>query len=199
MAGNRLRDRDAAGRRTARRGVFLDRDGTIIEEREYLADPERVSLVRGALEALRALREAGLALVVVTNQSGIARGYYREEDYRAVAARLDRILAAGGALPDGTYHCPHHPDFTGPCECRKPATGLFHRAAQELELDLAASFYVGDRVKDVIPALELGGTGILVRTGFGAEEAAVVPPAVEVADDLADAARLILERLRGAR
>jgi D-glycero-D-manno-heptose 1,7-bisphosphate phosphatase len=167
-----------------RPAAFVDRDGTVVVERHYLADPEKVELTRGAGEALRALRAAGYALVLVTNQSGIARGLYAVEDFHAVQARLRELLEAEGVVLDGVYHCPHHPDFTGPCDCRKPAPGLFQRAARELGLDLERSLYIGDRVKDVEPALRFGGTGILVRTGYGADHERAAPPGVEVLDDL---------------
>ena len=175
-----------------RPAVFLDRDGTIIEEKVYLSDPEGVEIVPGALEALKALRDAGFALVVVTNQAGIAKGLYEEEDYHAVAARLDAVLADAGIEMDATFYCPHHPDFTGPCMCRKPGTGLHREAAERLGIDLAKSFYVGDKLTDVGPALELGGQGILVRTGYGAELEAEATAGVWVVDDLAAAARTIL-------
>lgn len=174
-----------------RRAVFLDRDGTLIVEREYLADPEGVAFVPGAEEAIRRLREAGLVVVVVTNQSGIARGLYTEEAYHAVAQRLDELLARASAPVDATYYCPHHPDLTGPCDCRKPSTGMYRAAARDLGLDLACSFYVGDRLKDVLPALELGGKGILVRTGYGREEEKALPAGAEVVDDLTAAVELI--------
>ena len=177
---------------TPRPAVFVDRDGTIINERSYLADPEGVSLVPGAASALADLRAAGLALVTVTNQSGIALGLYAEQDYRAVAARLDRELVASGAPVDATEHCPHHPDVTGPCDCRKPATGMHRRAAAALGIDLARSYYVGDKVTDVLPAVELGGQGILVRTGYGRDQEAAAPEGTWVADDLRSAADLIL-------
>jgi len=173
-----------------RRAAFLDRDGTIIQEKEYLADPEGVELLPGALEGLRRLRDAGYALVVVTNQSGIARGLFTEDDYRAVQARLEALLAAEGVTLDGVYHCPHHPDYTGPCDCRKPGTGLFARAARELELDVGRSVAIGDRLRDVEPVLRLGGRAVLVRTGYGAE-IDVVPPEVETARNLAAAARTL--------
>lgn len=179
----------SAGLRPA---VFIDRDGTLVAERYYLADPEGVSLVPGAVEALRSLRQAGYALVVVTNQSGIARGMYSLDDYRAVAARLDEILARSGVPVDGTWFCPHHPDVTGPCVCRKPGTGMYLEAAAHLGLDLQGSWFVGDKVTDVIPALELGGRGILVRTGYGFEVEAAAPPGVAVVDDLPSAAALIV-------
>lgn len=181
---------------SGRRAVFLDRDGTLIEEKEYLSDPEGVSIVPGTFEALRTLRAAGLALVVVTNQSGISRGYYTENDYRAVAARLDRILVAAGVGVDDTRFCPHHPDTTGPCDCRKPATGLYRAAAAELGIDLAASYYVGDKLSDVLAAVELGGQGILVRTGYGREHEPQAPAEVWVVDDLLAAARRICTALR---
>lgn len=175
-----------------RPAVFIDRDGTLISERHYLAEPDGVHLVPGAVEALRRLRAAGFALVVVTNQSGIARGLYTLDDYRAVAARLDEVLEGAGVPLDGTRFCPHHPDVTGPCACRKPGTGMYLDAAGELDLDPEASWYVGDKVTDVLPALELRGRGILVRSGYGGEAEAGAPPAVSVVDDFAAAADLIL-------
>ena len=179
-----------------RRAVFLDRDGTLIEEGIYLSDPERVVLLPGAAVALSELRAAGFALVVVTNQSGIARGLYGEAEYHAVAGRLDDVLAEANSPVDATLYCPHHPDFGPACECRKPATGMYRQAAAQLGLNLADSYYVGDRVLDVAPARELGGVGVLVRTGYGADEAARVPAGTAVVDDLGGAARLILSGAR---
>ncbi|MGE0161210.1 MAG: D-glycero-alpha-D-manno-heptose-1,7-bisphosphate 7-phosphatase [Gemmatimonadales bacterium] len=173
--------------------VFIDRDGTLITERSYLADPEGVELVPGAVEALADLRAAGFALVTVTNQSGIARGLYREADYHAVANRVAEVLDAAGVPPDDVRYCPHHPDVTGPCDCRKPATGMYLRSAALLGIDPAASYFVGDKVTDVLPAIALGGRGILVRTGYGAEQERQVPPGVRVVDDLRAAAGLILQ------
>lgn len=174
--------------------VFLDRDGTLIAERAYPSDPARVELVRGAGHALRRLHDAGYMLIVVTNQSGIARGYYDEATFQAVQDRAEALLARDGARLDRVYHCPHHPDITGPCECRKPGTGLFREAAAELDIDFDRSFFIGDRVKDVTPALELDGTGILVRTGYGKEHADRAPAEIEVVDDLAAAAEWILDK-----
>ena len=130
--------------------------------------------------------------MVVTNQSGIARGLYSLDDYHAVARRLGENLAREGLALDGTYFCPHHPQFTGPCECRKPATGMYLRAEKELGLDLPGSYFVGDRRKDVVPASALGGKGILVRTGYGREEEPMVDEGVRVVESLSDAASLIL-------
>jgi D-glycero-D-manno-heptose 1,7-bisphosphate phosphatase len=172
--------------------VFLDRDGTVVVESHYLKDPERAVLVPGAGEALRALREAGFALILITNQSGIGRGLYTEAEFRAVQSRIEALLALDGVHVDDVYHCPHHPEYTGPCECRKPGTLLFERAASEHGLDPARSWYVGDRLKDLEPALRLGGRGILVRTGYGREQEPDAE-AFEVVDDLPAAVRRILQ------
>ena len=172
-----------------RAAAFLDRDGTIIHEVEYLADPAGVVLLPGVAEELRELRAMGYALVVVTNQSGIARGMYSEDDFRAVQARVEAVLGAEGVRFDAVLHCPHHPDFTGPCECRKPGLGMYRRAEAELGVDLSASLYVGDRLSDVLPALRTGGRGYLVRTGYGAAEAALIPAGIEVIEGLPELVR----------
>jgi D-glycero-D-manno-heptose 1,7-bisphosphate phosphatase len=177
--------------RRGRAAAFLDRDGTIIEERAYLADPDGVELLPGSLDALRLLARAGYALVVVTNQSGIARGLYTEADFCAVQARLNELAKAAGVRFDAVFHCPHHPDLTGPCDCRKPGLGMYQAAARRLDIDLAASVYVGDRLADVLPALALGGRGFLVRTGYGNEQQAGVPGGVQVVDDLLQVARVL--------
>lgn len=177
---------------TLRAAAFIDRDGTLVAKRDYLADPEGVELVPGAAAALRRLRRAGYALVVVTNQSGIARGLYTPADYEAVRRRIDAVLAAEGVRLDGVYHCPHHPDLSGPCDCRKPGVGLYRRAAAQLGLDLGRSLYIGDRLKDVEPAEVLGGRAFLVRTGYGEGEAPAAPLGVRVVADLGEAAEAAL-------
>src|SRR5216684_8061988 len=130
-----------------RRAVFLDRDGTIVEDPPpgYLHDPARVRLLPGAAEGIRQLNSAGFLVVTVSNQSGIARGLYTVADYAAVQRRLAELLEAhgGGAHLDGAYFCPHHPRFTGPCECRKPGLKLFRDAAAALDIDLKRSWWVG--------------------------------------------------------
>jgi D,D-heptose 1,7-bisphosphate phosphatase len=183
-------------RELGRAAAFLDRDGTVVRDAHYLADPDRVELIPGAASAIRRLGDAGLAVVLVTNQSGIARGLYGEDAYHAVAQRLDELLRAQGADVDGTYYCPHHPDHSGPCDCRKPATGLYRRAAREHGLDLPASYYVGDKLTDVLPAVALGGQGILVRTGYGAATEPSLPSGFWAADDLTGATELILREQR---
>ncbi|MDX1493687.1 MAG: HAD family hydrolase [Longimicrobiales bacterium] len=176
--------------------AFIDRDGTIIREKSYLADPEGVVLIPGAAEAIRDLKDAGFVVVVVTNQSGIARGLYDIEAYHAVARRVESVLTEEGAAPDATYFCPHHPDATGPCDCRKPGTGMHRQAGERFGIDYARSFYVGDKVSDVLPAAELGGQGILVRTGYGPENEDRVGADTWVVADLREAVERII-RSRG--
>ncbi len=169
-----------------RPAAFLDRDGTIIVERQYLSDPAGVELERGAAQALAGLAQAGYALVVITNQAGIARGLYGPQDFEAVQARLVEVLAEKGVRLDGVYHCPHHPDFGGLCDCRKPGVGLYLQAADDLGLDVRRSLYIGDRLHDVQPSRVLGGTGILVRTGYGAGEESGLRRGCLAVDDLAE-------------
>jgi D-glycero-D-manno-heptose 1,7-bisphosphate phosphatase len=150
-----------------RPGVFLDRDGTIISDPGYLRDPALVVMLHGAGPAIAQLNRAGLPVIVVTNQSGISRGLLTEAEYTNVAGRLDRLLEPFGARIDASYYCPHAPERDGPCPCRKPGTRLFEQAAAEHRIDLARSWWVGDRLSDVLPAAALGGTGVLVETGQG--------------------------------
>lgn len=153
-----------------RPAVFLDRDGTLIEDEHYLSDPARVRLRYGAAAAVRRINAAGLAAVVVTNQSGIARGLFTEAQYAAVRDRVLELLAEAGARIDATYHCPHHPEFGPACACRKPEIALFQQAASEHALDLAHSAFVGDRLRDISPASRFGALGVLVPsadTPFG--------------------------------
>ena len=147
--------------------VFLDRDGTIVDDPGFLHEPAKVKLLPGAAEAIRRLNDRGFVVVVVSNQSGIARGLYSVADYEAVQRRLVELLNAQGARLDAAYFCPHWPDVTGPCTCRKPGLKLFRDAQAALDIDFARSWWVGDRLSDVQPALALGGTGILVATGEG--------------------------------
>ena len=146
----------------SRPAVFLDRDGTIIEDVNYIAKSEDVRLLRGVGAAIQRLNEARIPVIVITNQSGIARGLISASDYERVRTRMDELLRAENARIDGTYMCPHHPDFTGACECRKPGTQLFRRAADDLGLDLERSWFVGDKLRDISPAKALGGRGILI-------------------------------------
>ncbi|HWO22297.1 MAG TPA: D-glycero-beta-D-manno-heptose 1,7-bisphosphate 7-phosphatase [Kofleriaceae bacterium] len=181
-----------------RRCVFLDRDGVINEEVEYLHEPERVALVAGAAEAIAALGRAGLAVVVVTNQAGIARGMYTERELAAVTARIGELLAGAGARLDGVYFCPHHPEAgRGPyriaCRCRKPGPAMLEQAAAELGLDLAGSAIVGDKASDLEAGRAAGCAAVLVRTGYGAQEEARL-----IADARADLADAVFDSLAAA-
>lgn len=182
-----------------KRAVFLDRDGTMIEERGYLDRLDLVSPFPYTAESLVRLRHAGFAIVVVTNQAGVARGYFDEPFVRSVHAHLDALLGEAAA-PDAYYFCPHHPDgvvegYARRCRCRKPAPGMIEQAAADLGLDVARSFVVGDKWLDVGLANQAGARGILVRTGYGEHEADRAPADVEaeaVVATLADAASYIL-------
>lgn len=141
--------------------VFLDRDGTIITDRHFLSDPDGVELMPGAAEAIARINALLIPAIIVTNQSGINRGYFTMEQYEAVSRRLDEVLQAKGARIDASYMCPCGPDDD--CECRKPRTGLFLQAAAEHpEIDLARSLYIGDRMRDIEPGIALGGPSVLV-------------------------------------
>jgi histidinol-phosphate phosphatase family protein len=146
--------------------AFLDRDGILIKDVHFIGRPELVELLPNAAAAVRRLNMAQWPVVVVTNQSGIARRLFTEADYERVRARIDELLAAEGARLTATYMCPHHPDYSGPCLCRKPGTELFERAANDLGLDLRRSWYVGDKLRDVSPAAALGEGrhGVLIPT-----------------------------------
>ena len=152
-----------------RPAVFLDRDGTVVEDPPpgFLHQPGKVKLLPGAGEAIRRLNDAGYLVVAVTNQSGIARGLYTVADYEAVQRRLTALLTTHHACLDGSYFCPHHPAFTGPCDCRKPGTKLFKDAQAALGIDFTRSWWVGDRLGDVQPARLLRGRGIRVMSGRG--------------------------------
>ena len=149
------------------RAVFLDRDGTLIEDVGYLRRLEDLRWLPGAKEAVRIFARAGFRIVVVTNQSGIARGLVEEGFVKELHRLLARELEAQGARVDGWYYCPHHPEHA--CSCRKPEPGLLRRAALELGLDLRASYMIGDKASDMEAGLRAGATPLLVLTGEGKE------------------------------
>ncbi len=184
-----MKKRDAA--------VFLDRDGTISREVDFLGHPDDLELIPRSAEAIRLLNEMGFRVVVVTNQSGVARGYFSEEMVRKIHDRLEEILEMKGAKVDAVYYCPHHPEAGRPpyrveCECRKPGTGMVDSAVRDLGVDPERSYMVGDKLSDIELARRFGGRGILVRTGYGVceLERLKADPVVEpdfVAEDLFDA------------
>lgn len=149
---------------TARAAVFLDRDGTIVHDVSYLAHPEQLVLIAGAAEAMARLSQAGLPLIVVTNQSGIGRGMFTEEMFAQITARLDAMLLEHGVTVTATYHCPDTPDVPAEVSCRKPGDKMHRQAAEEHDLDLRKSFYIGDMWRDVAPAVTHDAMGILVPT-----------------------------------
>jgi D-glycero-D-manno-heptose 1,7-bisphosphate phosphatase len=172
-----------------RAAVFLDRDGTLIVDRHYLSDPAGVELLPGAARAVARLNAAGLFVVLVTNQSGIGRGMFSEDDYRATHRRLVELLAAEGARLDADYHCPLAPGDPDPGEMRKPGAGMYLRAAREHALDLAASWYVGDRLRDVAATQSLGGHPLLVRSPQTEPDTRGIP----LVESVAEAVDIILE------
>jgi D-glycero-D-manno-heptose 1,7-bisphosphate phosphatase len=174
--------------------IFLDRDGTLNLDKGYVHQWADWEWLPGAPEALARLKEAGYKLVVITNQSGVVKGYYSEEDVRELHRRVNLDLAGrgpGAAILDAFYFCPHHPNYSGPCSCRKPAPGLIRQAAAEHNLDLSRSFMVGDKLIDAAAGENAGCRSILVLTGYGRAEASGAPPGLPVAADLAAAVRLI--------
>lgn len=181
---------------TEKRAVFLDRDGTINVEREYLFRPEDFHFVAGAPEAIRLFREAGFLVVVVTNQSGVGRGYYDEAAVEELHRHMDSELAMAGAAVDAYYYCPHHPTagngiYLMECTCRKPLPGMLHQAAADLKIDLARSWMVGDKLVDVEAGQRAGCMTALVLTGYGTQEQEALPPGVAIYDDILSAARAI--------
>ncbi len=190
---------------SSRPAVFLDRDGTLNREVDYLRDPDQLELLRGVPAALGQLAEQGYALIVVTNQSGIARGYFSEADLARIHARLRDLLVEHGVRLDHVAYCPHHPTVGLPgylraCECRKPAPGMLLDSARRLGLDLARSWMIGDSARDLEAGEAAGTRSVLVRTGKGRAELESMKTAgrgpEHVADDLAGAAALILPAAR---
>lgn len=145
--------------------VFLDRDGTLIDERGYLSDPAKIYFYPSVFAALRRLQKAGFRLVILTNQSGVARGYFTLKRLQQINQRFTKLLAAKGVRIDGIYFCPHFP--TAGCSCRKPQIGLALRAAKELSLDLKRAYMVGDQLGDMNMARQLNIPGVMVLTGAG--------------------------------
>jgi len=171
--------------------VFLDRDGTLVKEKDYLSRPEQVRVFRRVPAALRLLRKSGYALVVISNQSGLGRGYFTQNDLKRVNARLLKDLRRRGARLDALYFCPHHPRRT--CPCRKPKPAMIQRAARDLRLDLRRSYMVGDNAKDIHIGRRLNLGTVRVLTGYG-KTLAKRAPAHHTGKDLYDAARWILRQ-----
>ena len=189
--------------KTMEKVIFLDRDGTLNAEVNYLHRPEDLQLLPGVPEALRRLKEAGYKLVVVTNQAGVARGYYREADVDTLHRYMNEILAADGAEIDAFFYCPHHPEhgigaYKKNCLCRKPGTGMFEQAGALFDVDRKSSWMIGDKLIDTEAGRNYGVRTVLVGTGYGRAEAEKIQAQREkpfdfYAEDLETAVRLILE------
>jgi D-glycero-D-manno-heptose 1,7-bisphosphate phosphatase len=169
---------------TRKPALFLDRDGTLIVDTGFVRGPEEVVLVPGAAQAVASANTAGWHVVVITNQSGIARGIITEDDYQAAARELERQLATLGARLDLQLHCPHLPAISGPCECRKPGLKLYRDAAARLGIDVSQSWFIGDRLRDLVPARALGGRALHVLTGTRTEDTAITEAGFEQVADL---------------
>jgi D-glycero-D-manno-heptose 1,7-bisphosphate phosphatase len=185
-----------------RPAVFLDRDGTLLEEAGYLDRLERLTFFPYAVDAVRLLNRAGYAVVVVTNQSGVGRGMYEESFVHEAHEVMTARFRGGGARIDGYYYCPHHPDATVAryrldCDCRKPAPGMLRKAAADLDLDLPRSVSIGDKWTDIGAGAGAGARGILVRTGYGRWSETALPAGVRpaaVADNVMAAVAWILRQ-----
>jgi D-glycero-D-manno-heptose 1,7-bisphosphate phosphatase len=176
----------------------MDRDGTICEEVGYLDHPDRLRLLPRSAAAIKRINRSGFKAVVVTNQSGVARGYFPESMVHEIHAELKTLLAGEGARLDGIYYCPHHPEAG--CDCRKPAPGMLRAAADDQGINLERSFVVGDKLSDVYAAHQVGARGILVLTGYGREENELLQrpgqkPPDYIAEDLYEAVEWILREI----
>jgi histidinol-phosphate phosphatase family protein len=152
-----------------RRAVFLDRDGTINEEVNYLSDISQVKILPKSAEAIKLLNEHGFIIIIITNQSGVARGYFSEKTLKEIHNHLKSELQKDGAAVDAIYFCPHHPDDG--CGCRKPTLGLIKKAVEDWNINLTSSFMVGDKLVDVETGKRAGCQTVLVLTGYGEKEA----------------------------
>jgi D-glycero-D-manno-heptose 1,7-bisphosphate phosphatase len=181
--------------------VFLDRDGTIMEDAHYIKSPDDVRLLPGAARAVRRINDAGTLAIVVTNQSGIGRGFFTVQDYENVRARFEELLAAEGAHIDASYYCPDHPSVSASSECRKPGTKMFEDAIRDFKLDPDRVAYVGDRWRDIAAAKSLGGRPIMISshmtTPVDREKAR--EEQIETTDSLASAVEMLFGLTPAAR
>jgi D,D-heptose 1,7-bisphosphate phosphatase len=152
------------------KAIFLDRDGVINKEVSYLSNPDMFEFIEGSIEALKILKQKKFMLIVITNQAGIARGFFTEETLMAIHNKMIQNLKRNGVALDDIYYCPHHPEFTGPCDCRKPNPGMIYNARSKYNIDLTQSYMVGDTLNDVQTGKAANCITVLVLTGYGKEE-----------------------------
>lgn len=174
--------------------IFLDRDGTLNVDKGYVHRIEDWEWIPGAIDAIAAFKKAGFLVIVITNQAGVARGYYSGEDVDKLHAWINDELKKQGAAIDGFYYCPHHPEYSEKCGCRKPLPGLLHEAAQDFDIDIDCSWLVGDKAGDIEAGLAAGVKSILVLTGYGEQHRGLVNEKVVCASDIAAASNFIISR-----
>ncbi len=180
------------------KAVFLDRDGTLIEDSGYISSPAQIKFIPGAIAAVKQLNEAGYKVVIISNQSGVARGLLTEDMLQTIDKTIHRHVLSGGGHIDASYYCPHHPEhgvypYKQECDCRKPHPGLIKRAVRDKNLETAGSFMIGDHHADVETGKRAGVKTIFVRTGHGPEEEKKLKERPDhIAGDLAEAVRWIL-------
>ncbi len=179
------------------KAVFFDRDGTLIRDTHYISSPAEIAFYRSSFAAIRLLKKAGYKLIIITNQSGIARGYFSREQLARIHGKMNRILKEHHAAVDGLYFCPHLP--ARKCSCRKPAIGMIKKARKDFNLDLKNSFFIGDKRTDIHCAHNFGGTAVLVLSGKGRKERPLFRRRKprHVSPTLYDAARWIIRVVEG--
>jgi len=192
-----------------KRAVFLDRDGVISEEVGYLSDVGQLQLIPESAQAVHLLNATGLKVIIITNQSGVARGFFSEEQLKELHRAMGKMLSAQRAYIEAIYYCPHYPEgtvehYSRECDCRKPSPGMLAQAADEHGIDLTQSYLVGDKLTDVECAQRAGSRGILVLTGYGKEEVKKIDDAssakpVFIAQNLLEAAQWIIEDYSGGK
>lgn len=174
------------------KAVFLDRDGTLNVDKGYVHRVEDWEWIPGAVDAIVALKEAGFLVIVVTNQAGIAHGYYAEADVAKLHAWINEELKKQGTAIDGFYYCPHHPDRDGECECRKPNPGMLYAAQKDFDIDFGRSWLVGDKAGDIQAGIAVGIKSILVLTGYGKDYCALLKGEAACTTDIAAASDFVI-------
>ncbi|MEE8638244.1 MAG: D-glycero-beta-D-manno-heptose 1,7-bisphosphate 7-phosphatase [Candidatus Margulisiibacteriota bacterium] len=186
------------------KAVFLDRDGTIVEDVGYMNSPEQIQFIPGSIEAIKTLNEAGYKVVIISNQAGVARGLVTEDMLQTIDKVLHKGILNGGAHLDGIYYCPHHPEhgvypYKQACECRKPHPGLIKRAYRDLDIDLSQSYMIGDKASDIQAGKGAGTKTVFVTSGRGKEEKKKLKEKPDhVADNLLEAVKWILGKVSSA-